>query len=85
MLRKLIGINNFTERTTNFMDGETEIKIHEKVYALETEEGTMTLREKYVVGKDCFNTVVTEENPYKLDFNFVENETDWEEYIRLEK
>lgn len=83
MRRKLVGINNYTERDTNFMGTQTEIKLHEKVYAVETDAGTIeTLREIYTAGSDYIRkSVVTDEDPYKLDFDFVEN-GEWEEYKR---
>ena len=83
MRRKLVGINNYTDRDTNFMGTQTEIKLHEKIYAVETDEGTIeTLREIYTAGSDYLRkSVVTDEDPYKLDFNFIEN-GEWEEYKR---
>lgn len=81
--RKLVGINNYTDRDTNFMGTQTEIKLHEKVYAVETDAGTIeTLREIYTAGSDYLRkSVITDENPYELSFDFVEN-GEWEEYKR---
>lgn len=82
MRRKLIGINNFTDRDTNFMGTQTEIKLHEKVYALETDDSVKTLREIYTSGTNYLReSFVTDESPYNLDFDFVEN-GEWEDYKR---
>ena len=80
MRRKLIGINNFTDRDTNFMGTQTEIKLHEKVYVLEKDDGTIkTLREIYTAGTNYLRkSFITDENPYDLDFDFLEISI-WEE------
>lgn len=68
MRRKLIGINNFTDRD------------YEKVYVLEKDDGTIkTLREIYTSGTNyLIKSFITYENPYDLDFDFLEISM-WEE------
>ena len=66
MLRKLIGINIYIDR---------DIKMYEKTYALVTESGHIeTLRELYISETNYLRkSLITDENPYELDFDFLED------------
>lgn len=75
--RKLIGANNIKIRENTFMEGvEVELQGYENVYAVDTDGVLTTLREIFIKNK-LYDSKETTENPYTLDFQFVEN-GEWE-------
>lgn len=81
--RKLIGANNVKIReSTNIESTDVELKGYTDVYAVEMNGNFSTLKETYIKDK-LYETTETDEDPYSLDFDFVEN-GEWEEVKKQE-
>ncbi|MGJ0848656.1 hypothetical protein ACR77J_18460 [Tissierella praeacuta] len=75
--RKLIGADNIKIRENTFLEGvEVELQGYENIYAVDTDGVLTTLRERIIENK-LYDSKETKENPYKLDFQFIEN-GEWE-------